>query len=394
MIYTFYSYKGGVGRTMALANVAKLFYREGLKVLMIDWDLEAPGLEQFFFSQEELESIREQRGVVDLLLGYKAQMTHKLDLSDENNLPFEKPDEIALEIPPKSRKETLPGSTRGKLWLITAGRRSQENPADYAKTVMTFDWRDFYENWLGEAYIDWFRRECEKMADVILIDSRTGVTEIGGVCTYHLADVVVVFCAANNQNLRGTLEMVQNFSQPKLMEVRAGRPLKTLVVPSRIEKLTETTKVNQFYRKLTEYLAHLPDEFKQDPNLLRELEIPYVSLYTFEEIIAVNQAEGSDLYVPDLIEAYTQLTRVLARLAQELKSGLERKIDELTTQLGSHGQKVAKLTRTRILSTHNEEKLRVTKEIEQIEQERSEIEAELERLAQEFQQYSDIPTIM
>ncbi|MCP4219822.1 MAG: ParA family protein, partial [bacterium] len=52
MIFTFYSYKGGVGRTMALANIAELFYRDGKKVLMIDWDLEAPGLERFFFKDE------------------------------------------------------------------------------------------------------------------------------------------------------------------------------------------------------------------------------------------------------------------------------------------------------------------------------------------------------
>src|SRR5262245_46335320 len=52
MIYTFYSYKGGVGRSMALANVAECFYQQGLDVLMIDWDLEAPGLESFFFDPE------------------------------------------------------------------------------------------------------------------------------------------------------------------------------------------------------------------------------------------------------------------------------------------------------------------------------------------------------
>ncbi|HYE71696.1 MAG TPA: P-loop NTPase, partial [Blastocatellia bacterium] len=45
MIYTFYSYKGGVGRSMALANVAEWLYRQGLRVVIIDWDLEAPGLE-------------------------------------------------------------------------------------------------------------------------------------------------------------------------------------------------------------------------------------------------------------------------------------------------------------------------------------------------------------
>jgi cellulose biosynthesis protein BcsQ len=52
-IITFYSYKGGTGRTMALANVACLLAkrhkeRTSKGVLMIDWDLEAPGLHRFF----------------------------------------------------------------------------------------------------------------------------------------------------------------------------------------------------------------------------------------------------------------------------------------------------------------------------------------------------------
>ena len=48
-VTTFYSYKGGTGRTMALANVAVLLARrrEG-DVLVVDWDLEAPGLHRFF----------------------------------------------------------------------------------------------------------------------------------------------------------------------------------------------------------------------------------------------------------------------------------------------------------------------------------------------------------
>ena len=51
-ITTFYSYKGGTGRSMALANVAYILATDtsydGKKVLMIDWDLEAPGLHRFF----------------------------------------------------------------------------------------------------------------------------------------------------------------------------------------------------------------------------------------------------------------------------------------------------------------------------------------------------------
>ena len=72
MIYTFYSYKGGVGRSMALANVAEWLYRQGLRVVMIDWDLEAPGLESFFYqSQEEFEAVQSQLGLIDMLTAYK-----------------------------------------------------------------------------------------------------------------------------------------------------------------------------------------------------------------------------------------------------------------------------------------------------------------------------------
>ena len=47
-IVTFYSFKGGTGRTMALANVAWILAANGKRVLIADWDLESPGLHRFF----------------------------------------------------------------------------------------------------------------------------------------------------------------------------------------------------------------------------------------------------------------------------------------------------------------------------------------------------------
>ena len=49
-IITFYSYKGGVGRSMCLANTAILLAKWQYKVLIVDWDLEAPGLENFYMA--------------------------------------------------------------------------------------------------------------------------------------------------------------------------------------------------------------------------------------------------------------------------------------------------------------------------------------------------------
>jgi hypothetical protein len=65
MIYTFYSYKGGVGRTHALANLAAyLCYYKQRRILLIDWDLEAPGL-HFYFGKNsnEITSL----GLIDIL---------------------------------------------------------------------------------------------------------------------------------------------------------------------------------------------------------------------------------------------------------------------------------------------------------------------------------------
>src|SRR5262245_32443359 len=74
MIFPFYAFKGGVGRSMALANVAELLYQHGFNVLMIDFDLEAPGLERFFTGANVATSyadILRSRGVLDLLLSHK-----------------------------------------------------------------------------------------------------------------------------------------------------------------------------------------------------------------------------------------------------------------------------------------------------------------------------------
>ena len=60
----FYSFKGGVGRSTAAAISALLMAREGRRILLVDLDLEAPGLEGYFgFRNEQV-----QGGMVDLLL--------------------------------------------------------------------------------------------------------------------------------------------------------------------------------------------------------------------------------------------------------------------------------------------------------------------------------------
>src|SRR5277367_793229 len=70
-VITFYSYKGGVGRTMALANVAyRLADTHGLRVIAVDWDLEAPGLHRFFGITSEMAA--KTNGILDYFLAWGA----------------------------------------------------------------------------------------------------------------------------------------------------------------------------------------------------------------------------------------------------------------------------------------------------------------------------------
>ena len=66
LVVTFYSYKGGVGRSFLLANAAVWLARVGFRVLCIDWDLEAPGLFHYF-NERGLLARGPRTGLVDLL---------------------------------------------------------------------------------------------------------------------------------------------------------------------------------------------------------------------------------------------------------------------------------------------------------------------------------------
>ena len=76
-IITFYSYKGGTERTMALANVACLLAENYVSqrsegVLMIDWDLEAPALHLYFKDLiKDSKSLDEAPGLIDIFLKIK-----------------------------------------------------------------------------------------------------------------------------------------------------------------------------------------------------------------------------------------------------------------------------------------------------------------------------------
>jgi len=331
MIVTFYSYKGGVGRSMALANVARWFELQGLKVVMVDWDLEAPGLESFFSATVSRESVRAKLGLVDLLLTYreifpnlpKPQPTPAPSAQIESASPAA--DEAAFvnvlkdTLPPLSHtlipiaSSDCGSGSGGGLWLLSAGCRNEERFGKYAETVQQFSWSEFYAQFEGEAFFEWMRLQLDDpaFADVTLIDSRTGVAEMTGVCTRQLADVVVTLCAPNDQNLDGVAEMARSFVRPDLLKARGGRALLQIMVPARID-LSEGRPVDLFEERFHANLdGYLPDAFTRVDTNFGKLRIPYISAYAYSERLAIGSPDG----VKTLQEAYEALALHIALLA-------------------------------------------------------------------------------
>ena len=102
---TFYSYKGGVGRSLAVANVAKYLAGFGERVFAIDFDLEAPGLHYKFALDAGNGASQIRQGVVDYISAFCASGQPPDSLSDYA---------VPVEITDKEA-----GS--GRIWLMPAG---------------------------------------------------------------------------------------------------------------------------------------------------------------------------------------------------------------------------------------------------------------------------------
>lgn len=293
MIYTFYSFKGGVGRSMAMASTAWLLARRGLRVLAIDFDLEAPGLERYFFNDERaLEDLRSKPGLIDLLLTYKRALTSEAEFERAEFRDWRRYTTPAIPNTPEG----------GSVDLMSAGRRHpQEAYAQYALHVRAFDWQDFFHNWQGGGFFDWLRRaltdrerDPRNAYDVVLVDSRTGVTEMGGVCAYQLADAVVLLCAPNYQNMDGTLAVLRDFRSDAVIALRNGRPLELVLLPARVEP-SDAGRRAQFFDTLRRFFGAegMPRALMQEGLDYERLAVPYQKELAIIERV-VDEGAGGD----------------------------------------------------------------------------------------------------
>lgn len=224
--FTFYSYKGGTGQSLLVANAARYLASLGKRVVAIDFDLEAPGLHYKMYigrSKGRTGETLPERGVVDYLLA----------AADGESSP----QPLSRYIIPVA----LPLSTTGKLYLMPAGSAPS---GAYWKSLSALTRRDFFSDPNGAGIAACLelkaRIEVELKADFILIDSRTGITEIAGLATTLLADKVVCLMINNRESLVGVRAVMRSFGPAPRLKVQ--RPIELLPVLSRLPEKDEATR--------------------------------------------------------------------------------------------------------------------------------------------------------
>ncbi|WBB56675.1 FxSxx-COOH system tetratricopeptide repeat protein [Verrucosispora sp. WMMD573] len=308
-IITFYSYKGGTGRTMALANVAWILAANGHRVLAVDWDLESPGLHRYFHPFLLDKDLRTSRGVIDMARDYADAAIRPVDETEDPDWISTAADvlrhAVSLDWPFPPPHRDITGSDRpgrpGFLDLLPAGR---QDPS-YTKAVSTFDWQAFFEKHGGTTFLTELAASMRANYDYVLIDSRTGVGDSAGICTVRLPDAVVTSFTLNEQSIDGAAAVARS-----IVRQRGDRPVRILPVPMRVdnaEQLKLEAGRDQARRRFTPLLPRLSPE--ESDRYWGEVEIPYQPYYAYEEILA---AFGDRTHhEATLLAAYERLTRAI-----------------------------------------------------------------------------------
>jgi cellulose biosynthesis protein BcsQ len=303
-VITFYSYKGGTGRTMALANTGVKLAREKTgRVLMLDWDLEAPGLHSFFPELERSAGpAAKAPGVLEISEELDALVSRALVLSEET-MP-----ELVKEL---DLDRFIIETAEPSLDLIKAGCLDES----YRMRVSEFDWPGLFDR--APTVFKAFADQLASRYSYVLIDSRTGISDSGDVCTSLLPERLVVVFTPNHQSLTGVVDLVRRATTYRSQSADL-RPLIVFPLASRVEMSEEELRrqwrhgdgtapgYQRQFEQLFEEVYDLPDCPLEQ--YFDEVQIQHAARYAYGEQVAVRDEQPDRL---SLSRSYEQFARAL-----------------------------------------------------------------------------------
>ncbi len=204
-IISFYSFKGGVGRTTALAALATNLARAGEKVVIIDFDLEAPGAGLIFAPPTGLPV---NLGVVDFLLECPI-LKKSLDISEF----FYRCDDQTVV------KDGDP------INIAPSGKLDSWYLEKLARVNYEFLYRSASEHTAERSPLHNLLRllRSKLKPDIFLVDSRAGLHDLGGLSLSGIAHLQVLFGLRSQQSWDGLTLVISHLGKEMIISGQLQR---------------------------------------------------------------------------------------------------------------------------------------------------------------------------
>ncbi len=177
-IISFFSHKGGVGRTTALCAAAINLARAGQRVVVIDLDLEAPGIATLL--TETVPAL----GVTDYFL--ERLLEHQPSIDDF----------VSVQDNPE-----LISSNGEPIYCVTAGQLTES----YIEKLARLDYELLVTADTNKNPMIGMLKDIRKTfsPSLILLDCRAGLHDLGGIALQQLSHLNVVFGLDSEQSWQG-----------------------------------------------------------------------------------------------------------------------------------------------------------------------------------------------
>ena len=288
---------------MALLNAATILAGRGRRVLMIDFDLEAPGLTLFQRRQSGEDRASTQPGLVEMIHDFLHDPNNSPLADKENKGAFREHYVRSISIP-----EHLQRLEGGGLDLIPCGRLDKT----YEKRLYDIKFDRLYAEGIGQPLFRHVKNVIKgsHLYDYVLIDSRTGLSDEGSICTNDLADHLVVLTGLNRQNVEGTARFLSKLVANDWKRGRVAfvaSPVPVHYEELREQRIAEAREIIEQYG----FPANLAAQIAYHPRLALD-EDPF----------------EHDWSSTDLFSAYEDIVRELRELAEDDVSTWQRRLLE------------------------------------------------------------------
>lgn len=203
-VISFHAYKGGRGRTTAIASIANLCARLGMNVALLDADVTAPWLHtRYDISQEVLESRGWVKSLLDAIAKSPPSVVPDVDLNDHSYF-LDLPEQGSIRLFAPGNPDTDEYWT----WMV------EEFPHFFgirADPHITESWRILRALIAG----------ATPSPDVLLVDAPAGYHQASAYISIAIADTAVLFAQEDHADADWTTRMVERMRHARPSEAVA-----------------------------------------------------------------------------------------------------------------------------------------------------------------------------